>query len=125
MAGAEDTPIATPVTTPMSLPMQVEVAFSPGPRQIDRVRVTLAAGASAAQALAASGLVARHAELAGAEGLAFGIGGRLVAPDTPMQPGDRLDICRPLKVDPKEARRQRYRAQGEGGRRRVSGSRSR
>ena len=85
----------------------------------------LPAGASAAQALAASGLVARHAALARTEGLAFGIGGRLVAPEAPMQPGDRLDICRPLKVDPKEARRQRYRAQGEGGRRRVSGSRSR
>lgn len=125
MAGAEITPIATPTAASTNLPMQVEVAFSPGPRQIDRVRVTLPAGASAAQALAASGLVARHAALARTEGLAFGIGGRLVAPEAPMQPGDRLDICRPLKVDPKEARRQRYRAQGEGGRRRVSGSRSR
>ena len=64
MAGAEITPPVTPIAAPASLPMQVEVAFSPGPRQIDRVRVTLPAGASAAQALAASGLVGRHAELA-------------------------------------------------------------
>ncbi|MFM2347975.1 MAG: hypothetical protein RL654_2728 [Pseudomonadota bacterium] len=119
MAGAEPTLPGEPDV------MVVEVAFSPGPRQIERVQVTLARATSAAQALAASGLVAHHAELARTEGLAFGIGGRAVAPDTPMQPGDRLDICRPLKVDPKEARRQRYRAQGEGGRRRVSGSRSR
>ncbi|MFO1277203.1 MAG: RnfH family protein [Sphaerotilus natans] len=108
-------------------PMQVEVAFSPAPRQVDRVTLQLAAGATAAQALAASGLAARHAALGavGEGGLAFGIGGRAVAPDTPMQPGDRLDICRALKVDPKEARRLRYRAQGERGRQRVSGSRSR
>jgi len=112
---------------PMTAPMQVEVAFSPAPRQVDRVVLQLAPGATAAQALAASGLAARHPALvaAGEGALAFGIGGRAVAPDTPMQPGDRLDLCRPLKVDPKEARRQRYRAQGEGGRRRVSGSRSR
>ena len=110
-----------------SVPMLVEVAFSPAPRQVDRVTLQLAPGTTAAQALAASGLAARHPALLGAgEGaLALGIGGRVVAPETPMQPGDRLDLCRPLKVDPKEARRQRYRAQGEGGRRRVSGSRSR
>jgi putative ubiquitin-RnfH superfamily antitoxin RatB of RatAB toxin-antitoxin module len=30
---------------------------------------------------------------------------------------DRVELYRPLKVDPKEARRQRYRGQGESGRR--------
>lgn len=38
MAGAEITPSVTPTAASTNLPMQVEVAFSPGPRQIDRAR---------------------------------------------------------------------------------------
>ena len=38
--------------------------------------------------------------------------GRRVVPAQPLQPNDQLSLCRPLQVDPKTARRQRFEAQG-------------
>jgi putative ubiquitin-RnfH superfamily antitoxin RatB of RatAB toxin-antitoxin module len=37
----------------------------------------------------------------------LGIGGRRVAPGTALHDGDRIEILRPLAVDPKEGRRRR------------------
>ncbi len=37
---------------------------------------------------------------------------RRVPPTQPLQAGDQLSLCRPLRVDPKTARRQRFAAQG-------------
>ena len=39
--------------------------------------------------------------------LAVGIFGQLIARDRILEPGDRLELYRPLAADPKEARRQR------------------
>ena len=104
--------------------LRIEVVCSPAPRQVEAVALAVPAGCTAAQALALSGLVARHPAVFG-DGTTLAVWGRAVAPATRLLDGDRLEVCRPLKVDPKEARRVRYRAQGERGRRRVSGSRSR
>ena len=41
----------------------------------------------------------------------LGIFARRVPPDTVLVDGDRVEIYRPLKVDPKEARRKRARAE--------------
>lgn len=87
--------------------MQIEVAYSPAPGQVDRVTLDLPAGAQLGQALAASGLLERH-ELEPAA-VHAGIWGRPQPPDAPLQEGDRVEIYRPLAVDPKEARRQRSR----------------
>ena len=35
--------------------------------------------------------------------------------DHPIREGDRVEVYRPLRVDPKEARRQRYRKTGTKG----------
>ena len=59
--------------------------------------LNLPAGATVRDALAASGL----------EGHACGIFGKRVALDRKLAEGDRVDIYRPLAVDPKEARRRR------------------
>jgi hypothetical protein len=64
-------------------------------------------GATLADALAASGLVTRHA--LDAATLRAGIWGKVREPATPLRERDRIEIYRPLIVDPKEARRQRYR----------------
>ena len=51
------------------------------------------------------------------EGLHFlqaGIWGRKVLWTQPLQEGDRIELYRPLKVDPKVARRQRFKRQGKG-----------
>jgi len=39
----------------------------------------------------------------------FGLWGRAAAPQTVLHDGDRIEIYRPLRVDPKVARRERYR----------------
>ena len=43
-----------------------------------------------------------------------GVWGRLVNSTDLLQPGDRLEIYRPLLVDPKFARKQRFKGQGKG-----------
>lgn len=86
--------------------LRVEVVYCPRPGSTDRVTVTLPAGATVADALRASGLLARHA--LASEGLRLGVWCRTRDADTPLRDRDRVEIYRPLQVDPKEARRQRY-----------------
>jgi len=122
MASAEPGPGAgsgQPVAT-----IRVEVAYSPAPRQVDLQVFMLPLGVTAGQAVLAAGLPVRHPAF-DLGGVTVAVWGRAVPPSAVLQDGDRLELCRPLIVDPKEARRVRYRAQGERGRQRVSGSRSR
>lgn len=63
-----------------------------------RAQLELEEGATVRAALAAAGRAGVRA---------VGIHGRRVALDTPLADGDRVEIYRPLRVDPKEARRQR------------------
>jgi putative ubiquitin-RnfH superfamily antitoxin RatB of RatAB toxin-antitoxin module len=102
--------------------IDVELLFSPAPRQVERHALSLPAGATVADALQAAGLAQRHG--AAVEALAVGVWGRVVERGTALRHGDRVELYRPLTVDPKEARRLRYRRQGERGRRPrgVSGS---
>ncbi len=93
----------------MSRPLAVEVVYSPGPGQADRVAVLLEQGATVDTALQASGLLQRHA-LNAAE-LEVGVWGRICTLETALRSADRVEIYRPLQVDPKEARRQRHRQQ--------------
>ena len=44
-----------------------------------------------------------------------GIWGKAVAWDRVVSDGDRIELCRPLTVDPKVARRERFRRQGARG----------
>ena len=50
--------------------------------------------------------------------LAFAIFGRRATPDTALDEGDRVELLRPLSVDPKEARRRRVAKKGGAGDRR-------
>lgn len=87
--------------------IQVEVAYSAAPRQVEVVKLTLPAGALLADALQASGLIERHGLTLDAQ-LAVGVWMKLRPLDTPLRDADRVEIYRALRVDPKEARRQRY-----------------
>lgn len=60
---------------------------------------------SAVEAVHRSGVLSAHPELDPAA-LNLGVHGELVAPDTPLRDGDRVEIYRPLRMDPREARRQ-------------------
>jgi len=75
------------------------------PEVQDVVPLLLPQGATVADAMRESGLAQRHAFPTAA--MRPAIHGRLVDADTVLADGDRVEICRPLVADAKEARRQR------------------
>jgi uncharacterized protein len=77
--------------------LRVEVVEAHADR-LRRAQLELEDGATVRAALAATGRTGVRA---------VGIHGRRVALDTPLADGDRVEIYRPLRADPKEARRQR------------------
>lgn len=85
--------------------MEVEVVYAL-PEGADAVKLRIAPGATAADAVQASGILARHPEIDLAHGK-LGVYGRVVAPQTRLADGDRVEVYRPLDMDPKEARRRR------------------
>ena len=103
--------------------LRVEVMYSAGPRSTWCWHGTLPAGASLEHALRASGLLQAHRDIDLAR-CAVGVWGRRRALTDVLRDRDRVEVCRPLKVDPKEARRLRYRqhlASLEARRKRPSG----
>lgn len=64
----------------------------------------LPAPATVAAAIDASRIRALVPELASVD-IETGVFGRPCAPDTVLQDGDRVEIYRPLSIDPKDARR--------------------
>jgi len=101
MASAEAGPAAL---------LHVEVVYGNGPRSVDHVQLSLPQGSTVADALHASGIVARHG-LHLDEQFSVGIWARQQPLSTVLREADRVEVYRPLQVDPKEARRQRYRRQ--------------
>ena len=89
--------------------LRVEVAYCPQPGVTDLVPLRLAPGATVADAVKHSGLVTRHS--LALEGLKVGVWSRVKDLATALRDQDRVEIYRPLQVDPKEARRQRYKRQ--------------
>ena len=100
--------------------MQIVCVFSPGPRQTIEVYLSLEEGASVGNAFQ---VLKAHPDLqdhlnALQEALqhkrCHGIWGRTVNSTDSLKPGDRLEVYRPLLVDPKLARKQRFKGQGKG-----------
>ena len=89
--------------------IRIEVAYCPQPGVTDRVALDLAAGATVADAVQLSGLVPRHNLQA--DSIKVGVWSRVKDLQTVLRDQDRVEIYRPLLVDPKEARRQRYKGQ--------------
>jgi hypothetical protein len=93
--------------------VHVEVVYCPAPGQVDLTPLSLADGSTVADALQASGVLARHG--LAAEGVEAGVWFKLVPTDTVLRENDRVELYRPLTVDPKEARRLRYRKRDKAG----------
>lgn len=88
----------------------VEVAHATAPRQVSLWAISLPRGSTLAAALAACGL--RPAEPnARPDSQRVGVWGRAATLATVLRDGDRVELYRALIVDPKEARRLRYRKQ--------------
>jgi uncharacterized protein len=91
--------------------LRVTVLYSPAPRTVHEWAVSLPPGATVLRALEASGL---RGMFPGVElrGVAAGVWGRKARLEQVLRDGDRVEIYRPLEVDPKLARRERFRKQG-------------
>lgn len=92
-------------------PLKVSVLWSPQEGEVHEVHLRLPPGATLGQAVLASGLAARFARIDLTQDM-FGIWGRPAAPAQLLADEDRVEIYRPLRVDPKVARRQRFKKQG-------------
>lgn len=76
------------------------------PETAHSVSLQVNPGTTIRQAIQQSGLLERSPGIE-VDDRRVGIHGRLRDPDTPVSDGDRIEIYRPLLVDPKEARRRR------------------
>ena len=85
--------------------MKITVVYALPDRQEVR-ELALDSGADLGVALQASGLLREFPEIEG-KGLAVGIYGQVASRAAILQPGDRVEIYRPLTLEPKEARRKR------------------
>lgn len=95
----------TASTPDHSAPIRVLLAWSPGPRRVQQVQLALPPGSTVAQALSTAGQTTGGVQ-------AISVWGRKVKPDHVLQDGDRVALCRPLRADPKAARRERFTRQG-------------
>ena len=85
--------------------MRVEVVYAL-PLKQDVVSLDVAAGATVGEALAASGMLARHPDI-DLRVARLGVWGRSTTLEALLREGDRVEIYRPLRVDPKDVRRRR------------------
>lgn len=88
--------------------MKVAVALSPCAGVATEWTIELAEPATALDAIRASGLAERFPEVDVAAST-LGLWGRACPPDALLKEGDRVELYRPLAMDPNEARRLRAR----------------
>lgn len=94
--------------------MQINLVYSPAPRVVFEQTVSLPEGATVADAVLASDLGVRYPDLDW-RALPAGVWGRASPWEQTLSDHDRVELCRPLKVDPKVARRERFQQQGARG----------
>ena len=85
--------------------LEVEVVYALPMRQI-LIKIRIPQGSTLEQAVYRSGIIDQFPEIDLTRNRT-GIFGRLSKIDTVLQPNDRIEIYRPLLIDPKEARRLR------------------
>ncbi|MFM2084133.1 MAG: hypothetical protein RLY95_951 [Pseudomonadota bacterium] len=91
-----------------NLMVSVTLAYSPAPREVVEKTLILPANSKVQDALNLANL----AEIAADESYTLGIWGKKTTLNHVLQDLDRLELYRPLKVDPKVARRERFQKQG-------------
>ncbi|MBL0919315.1 MAG: RnfH family protein [Hydrogenophaga sp.] len=89
--------------------MRVTLVFASAPREVHETVLELPAGTRVGDAVRTSGWAERFGEV---DGLSLAVWGRRCSPEQALHDGDRLELLRPLRVDPKVARRERFVGQG-------------
>ena len=91
--------------------LNITLAYSPAPRQTRLWQLNLVVGTTVMQALLQSGVLGEFVELS-VEALKLGIWGKRCTTDQVLKNHDRIEIYRPLRVNPTVARRERFSRQG-------------
>lgn len=92
--------------------MKVTLVYASAARTVHELDLRVPDPCTLQQALLLSGWLARFPEL---EALPCGIWNHKARPDDCLREGDRVEFYRPLRVDPKVARRERFVGQGARG----------
>ncbi|WP_058526573.1 RnfH family protein [Legionella erythra] len=95
--------------------VNVEIIYMAEDGAFFHEKLTLPAGASVGDALSQSELYDEYPET---QQLPLGVFARPVTLTTPLREGDRIEVYRPLALDPKQKRRER--AKNAGGKNRRS-----
>jgi putative ubiquitin-RnfH superfamily antitoxin RatB of RatAB toxin-antitoxin module len=85
--------------------LNVEVVLATPEKQV-LLAFDVAPGTSVADVIVLSGIKARFPDIT-TDDMPVGIWGKLVSRDRVVSAGDRVELYRPLEIDPREARRQR------------------
>lgn len=91
--------------------MQITLMYASAPRKVHEVEVDVGVDCTLGQALAQAGWLVQYPEI-DAEPLTTSVWGRKAARDHTLREGDRVEVVRSLRVDPKVARRERFVGQG-------------
>jgi len=86
--------------------IEVEVAYAEEEQQA-LIKVQAAPGITVQQAIEQSGILQQFPALEIGKKNRVGIFGKIAKPDAVLNPGDRVEIYRPLIADPKEQRKKR------------------
>lgn len=95
--------------------LAVNVCFSPAPRVVFECTLSLPVGSTLAHAVSLARAQSDWPEgwdEARCNSLTPGLWGRKAEWQTVLREGDRVELYRPLRVDPKVARRERFNRQG-------------
>lgn len=103
--------VPVPEMTAAAATVRIAVAASLRPGQAQEWALQLPAGATLADALAASAALGYLPDTSISDA-GCGIWGQRTGPGQVLRDGDRVELYRPLTVDPKVARRERFARQG-------------
>ena len=98
-------------STGLELTVDIVLVLALAPRSVQEYRLSVEEGTTVSQALRQSAL-AETWPAAQLESLEIAIWGRKVPGNHVLHANDRLELLRPLLVDPKVARRERFAHQG-------------
>lgn len=92
--------------------MKITLVYASAPRLVHETALEAAPdGCTLGEALSAAGWLARFPEIE-SDALTVGVWGRQAEWDRVLIEGDRVEVVRGLRVDPKVARRERFVGQG-------------
>jgi putative ubiquitin-RnfH superfamily antitoxin RatB of RatAB toxin-antitoxin module len=89
--------------------LHITACLACGPRHITELRLQVPQGTTVAQALT---MLHWDVDSPDTQGVQWCIWGKLTEPTHVLREQDRIEGVRPLKVDPKVARRERFKGQG-------------